>query len=177
GTGDIAFRFLEAGGSCVTVYDINPEMLEVGRDRAIDKGHLSGINFMEGDAEKLPFDDGSFDAYTIAFCIRNVTHIEAALAEARRVLKPGGHFLCLEFSHVAMAGLDKIYDVYSFSVLPRLGQLVAGDRDSYEYLAQSIRRFPEQKKFAQMIEEAGFDVVTFENLSGGIAAIHSGWRT
>ncbi|MCK5545778.1 MAG: class I SAM-dependent methyltransferase, partial [Rhodospirillaceae bacterium] len=108
---------------------------------------------------------------------RNVTHIEAALSEARRVLKPGGHFLCLEFSHVDMAGLDKIYDLYSFSVLPRLGQLVAGDRDSYEYLAQSIRKFPEQKKFAQMIEDAGFDVVTFENLSGGIAAIHSGWRT
>jgi len=177
GTGDIAFRFLEAGGGEVLVYDINPEMLAVGRDRAIDKGHLKNIEFMEGDAEKLPFDDETFDAYTIAFCIRNVTHIERALAEARRVLKPGGHFLCLEFSHVAVPGLDKIYDTYSFSVLPRLGQMVANDRESYEYLAQSIRKFPAQKKFATMIEQAGFDVVSYENLSGGIAAIHSGWRT
>lgn len=177
GTGDIAFRFLQAGGGEVTVYDINPEMLDVGRDRAIDKGYLTGIDFMEGDAEKLPFADGTFDAYTIAFCIRNVTHIEKALSEAHRVLKPGGHFLCLEFSHVEVAGLDKIYDAYSFSILPRLGQLVAGDKDSYEYLAQSIRKFPKQKEFAQMIEQARFNVVSYENLSGGISAIHSGWRT
>lgn len=177
GTGDIAFRFLDAGGAEVTVYDINEDMLNVGRDRAIDKGCLKGIDWMQGDAEKLPFSDATFDAYTIAFCIRNVTHIENALSEARRVLKPGGHFLCLEFSHVEVAGLDKIYDAYSFSVLPELGRMVAGDRESYEYLAQSIRRFPDQKTFATKIEDAGFEVVSYDNLSGGIACIHSAWRT
>lgn len=177
GTGDIAFRFLQAGGGEVTVFDINEDMLAVGRDRAIDRGFLNHIEWMQGDAEKLPFADATFDAYTIAFCIRNVTHIENALHEARRVLKPGGHFLCLEFSHVEVAGLDKVYDAYSFSVLPELGRMVAGDRDSYEYLAQSIRRFPVQKKFARMIEDAGFEVVSYDNLSGGIACIHSAWRT
>ncbi len=177
GTGDIAFRFLNGGGGEVTVLDINEEMLGVGRDRAIDRGLLKGITWTQGDAENLPFGDDTFDAYTTAFCIRNVTHVERALSEARRVLKPGGHFLCLEFSKVALKGLDKIYDTYSFSVLPWLGQMVAGDRESYQYLAESIRRFPDQQTFKAMIEAAGLDVASYTNLSGGISCIHSAWRT
>ena len=177
GTGDIAFKYLERGGDDVTVYDINDEMLAVGRDRAIDQGILQGIQWMQGNAEELPFEDATFDAYTIAFCIRNVTHIDRALSEARRVLKPGGHFLCLEFSKVVQPGLDKIYDTYSFSILPKLGELIANDRDSYQYLAESIRRFPDQETFKAMITDAGFDQVSYENLTGGIACIHSAWRT
>lgn len=177
GTGDIAFKYMERGGDDVTVYDINDEMLAVGRDRAIDKGLLSGIQWMQGNAEELPFEDATFDAYTIAFCIRNVTRIDKALAEARRVLKPGGHFLCLEFSKVVAPGLDKIYDTYSFTLLPKMGELIADDRDSYQYLAESIRRFPDQETFKKMIEDAGFDQVNYENLTGGIACIHSAWRT
>ncbi|TCS65118.1 bifunctional demethylmenaquinone methyltransferase/2-methoxy-6-polyprenyl-1,4-benzoquinol methylase UbiE [Varunaivibrio sulfuroxidans] len=177
GTGDIAFRFREKGGGDVTVCDINAEMLKVGRDRAIDKGIVTGVDWITGDAENLPFPDASFDAYTIAFCIRNVTHIDRALNEARRVLKPGGRFLCLEFSHVVVPVLDKIYDAYSFGVLPNLGQAVAGDRASYQYLAESIRRFPPQEAFTDMIAAAGFDHVSYRNLTGGIAAIHSAWRT
>ena len=176
GTGDIAFRFLDRGGDTVTVCDINDEMLEVGRDRAIDRGVLEGISWVNGDAEKLPVPDASFDAFTIAFCIRNVTRIDSALAEARRVLKPGGRFLCLEFSHVVLPLLDKIYNAYSFNVLPKLGSLVAGDADSYKYLAESIRRFPDQQTFAQMIEDAGLEQINYRNLSGGIAALHSAWR-
>ena len=176
GTGDIAFRFLKGGGEHVTVFDINTEMLAQGRARAIDHGILDGITWVEGNAETLPFDDMSFDAYTIAFCIRNVTHIDAALAEARRVLKPGGRFLCLEFSTVTVPGLDKLYDTYSFEVLPKLGAAVAGDRASYQYLAESIRQFPGQDAFKAMIEDAGFERVSYRNLTGGIAAIHSGWR-
>jgi len=177
GTGDIAFKYLDGGGDDVTVYDINDEMLAVGRDRAIDKGRLSGIEWMQGNAEELPFEDAMFDAYTIAFCIRNVTRIDRALAEARRVLKPGGHFLCLEFSTVVAPVLDKIYDTYSFSILPKMGELIADDRESYQYLAESIRRFPDQETFKSMIEHAGMDVVSYENLTGGIACIHSAWRT
>jgi len=176
GTGDIAFRFLGRGGGSVEVVDINAEMLDVGRDRAIDRGILANIAWTEGDAENLPFADAAFDAYSTAFCIRNVTHIERALAEARRVLKPGGRFLCLEFSHVVVPFLEKLYDTYSFSVLPWLGGLVADDADSYRYLAESIRRFPDQQRFARMIEDAGLDNVSVRNLSGGIAAIHSAWR-
>ncbi len=176
GTGDIAFKFLERGGGDVSVCDINDEMLDVGRDRAIDRGVLQGIDWINGDAEELPVPDGVFDAYTTAFCIRNVTHIENALSEARRVLKPGGHFLCLEFSHVALPMLEKIYDTYSFSVLPWLGRVVADDEDSYRYLAESIRRFPDQDAFAGMITEAGLEQVSYQNLSGGIATIHSAWR-
>lgn len=176
GTGDIAFRFLERGGGPVTVCDINAEMLGVGKDRAIDRGVLEGITWVTGDAENLPFPDGSFDAYTIAFCIRNVTRPQKALAEARRVLRPGGRFLCLEFSRVALPVLDKIYDEYSFRVLPVLGRMVAGDRESYQYLAESIRRFPPQDEFLAMIEKAGFTRASYRNLSGGIAALHSGWR-
>lgn len=176
GTGDIAFRFLERGGSMVTVVDINDEMLKQGRDRAVDKGILDGIKWTLGDAEDLPVEDASQDAYTTAFCIRNVTHIDRALKEARRVLKPGGHFLCLEFSHVALPVLDKLYDTYSFKVLPALGEQVTGDREAYQYLAESIRRFPDQNAFARMITEAGLEQVKVRNLSGGIAAIHSAWR-
>ncbi|MBL6931911.1 MAG: bifunctional demethylmenaquinone methyltransferase/2-methoxy-6-polyprenyl-1,4-benzoquinol methylase UbiE [Rhodospirillales bacterium] len=176
GTGDIAFKFLEHGGGDVSVCDINDEMLDVGRDRAIDKGILSGIEWINGDAEMLPVPDNSFDAYTTAFCIRNVTHIEKALTEARRVLKPGGRFLCLEFSHVAFPLLEKAYDTYSFNILPWLGKIVADDEDSYRYLAESIRRFPDQETFREMISDAGLEQVTYQNLSGGIATIHSAWR-
>lgn len=184
GTGDIAFRILDRirrrapdlGGSHVTVCDINTEMLKVGRDRALDKGRLTGLDWVTGNAESLPFPDASFDLYTIAFCLRNVTRIDAALAEARRVLRPGGRFLCLEFSRVEMPVLDTLYDLYSFQVLPRMGQLVAGDRDSYQYLAESIRQFPPQQEMVRRLEAAGLKQVTVRNLSGGIAAIHSGWR-
>jgi len=177
GTGDIAFKYLERGGQDVTVYDINDEMLAFGRDRAIDHGILSGIEWMQGNAEHLPFADATFDAYTIAFCIRNVTHIDKALAEARRVLKPGGHFICLEFSKVVQPGLAQIYDTYSFSILPKLGEIIASDRDSYQYLAESIRKFPDQETFKAMIEDAGFGQASYENLTGGIACLHSAWRT
>lgn len=184
GTGDIAFRILDRirrrapdlGGSQVTVCDINTEMLKVGRDRAVDQGRLAGLDWVTGNAETLPFPDASFDLYTIAFCLRNVTRIDAALAEARRVLKPGGRFLCLEFSKVLVPGLDALYDLYSFQILPRMGQLVAGDRDSYQYLAESIRQFPPQQELARRIEAAGLRRTSVRNLSGGIAAIHSAWR-
>ena len=176
GTGDIAFRFLEKGGETVTVADINEEMLKVGRDRALDRGIITGPTWMRGNAEELPVDDSSFDAYTTAFCLRNVTHLDKALKEARRVLKPGGHFLCLEFSQVILPTLSKLYDAYSFNVLPLIGQIVAKDRDSYQDLAESIRRFPPQDDFAEMISAAGLEQVSYQNLSGGIAAIHSAWR-
>ncbi len=176
GTGDIALRFLERGGTDVTVIDVNDEMLRQGRDRAVDKGILDGIEWSLGDAEDLPLADASQDAYTTAFCIRNVTHIDKALNEARRVLKPGGRFLCLEFSQVALPVLDKLYEAYSFKVLPALGERIAGDRQAYQYLAESIRRFPAQDPFARMITRAGLGQVKVRNLSGGIAAIHSAWR-
>jgi demethylmenaquinone methyltransferase / 2-methoxy-6-polyprenyl-1,4-benzoquinol methylase len=177
GTGDIAFRFLDRGGGDVVVVDINREMLSVGRDRAIDRGMLRGLDWVCGDAERLPVADASVDAFTIAFAIRNVTRIEAALAEARRVLKPGGRFLCLEFSRVALPMLDRLYDGYSFRVLPLLGRVVARDAEAYRYLAESIRRFPPQERFAQMISAAGLDLVQWRNFSGGIVALHSAWRT
>ena len=176
GTGDIAFRFLKRGGGPVTVCDVNTEMLEQGRDRAFDRGLVNEIEWMCADAEKLPIADASVDAYTIAFCIRNVTHIGDALKEARRVLRPGGRFMCLEFSHVIIPALEGLYDAYSFKVLPAIGQMVAGDRDAYAYLAESIRQFPDQETFAQMIADAGLEQVSVRNLSGGIAAIHSAWR-
>ena len=176
GTGDIALRFIERGGTRVTVIDVNDEMLSQGRDRATDRGILDGIEWTQGDAENLPVADASQDAYTTAFCIRNVTHIDRALREARRVLKPGGRFLCLEFSQVVLPVLDQLYKTYSFKVLPALGEQVAGDRQAYQYLAESIRRFPAQGPFAEMITEAGLEQVKVRNLSGGIAAIHSAWR-
>ncbi len=178
GTGDIAFRVLKrAPGAHVTVCDINASMLGVGRNRALDHGRVHGIDWVCGDAEALPFEDGSADAYTIAFGLRNVTDKDAALREAYRVLRPGGHFLCLEFSQVALPLLGPIYDRYSFKALPAIGRMVAGDRDAYQYLAESIRMFPPQQELAGMMREAGFDLVDWQNLSGGICAIHSGWRT
>jgi demethylmenaquinone methyltransferase/2-methoxy-6-polyprenyl-1,4-benzoquinol methylase len=178
GTGDIAFRIIEASGgqAHATVLDINGSMLSVGRDRA-EKKHLAGkIDFIEANAEELPFGDGSFDAYTIAFGIRNVPRIDKALAEAFRVLKPGGRFLCLEFSDVQMPLLDRAYEAWSFNAIPRIGKMVTGDGEPYSYLVESIRKFPDQNNFAAMIERAGFERVTFRNYSGGIAALHSGWK-
>jgi len=177
GTGDIAFRFLDRGGCSVTVVDINEEMLSVGQNRAMKTGRTPDVGWLCGDAERLPIADCSVDAYTIAFCIRNVTRIPYALDEARRVLKPGGRFLCLEFSEVMLPLLNRVYDAYSFQLLPALGQRVAGDREAYQYLAESIRRFPSQTAFAKMIASAGFGLVKYRNLSGGIAALHSAWRT
>jgi demethylmenaquinone methyltransferase/2-methoxy-6-polyprenyl-1,4-benzoquinol methylase len=177
GTGDIATRFLAAAGEArAVICDINGAMLEVGRDRAIDSGHLTGLNWIAGDAENLPVASSSVDVYTIAFGLRNVTRIDAALAEARRVLRPGGRFFCLEFSRVVVPGLAQLYDLYSFNVLPLLGQLVASDREAYQYLAESIRRFPPQDELVQRMEAAGLGRPRYRNLSGGIAAIHSAWR-
>lgn len=176
GTGDIAFRYLERGGGAVTVVDVNEEMLAVGRARAIDRGIVDGIVWLTGDAENLPLADAVADAYTTAFCLRNVTRIDRALAEAHRVLKPGGRFLCLEFSRLALPALDRLYDAWSFNVLPALGARVANDREAYQYLAESIRRFPPQDAFARMIAEAGLGQVKVRNLTGGIAALHSAWR-
>ncbi len=178
GTGDIAFRILEASGGHGrgTVYDINGSMLEIGRERAAQRGLGRLLRFVEGNAEVLPFDNARFDAYTIAFGIRNVPRIDLALAEAYRVLRPGGRLLCLEFSEVDVPGLDRIYDLYSFNVIPAMGRLVAGDAEAYHYLVESIRRFPHQEAFAEMIRSAGFSRVSYRNLTGGVAAIHSGWK-
>jgi demethylmenaquinone methyltransferase/2-methoxy-6-polyprenyl-1,4-benzoquinol methylase len=178
GTGDIAFRIVNASGgrAHVTVGDINPSMLAVGRRRAQRQGLEEAVEFVEANAESLPFPERSFDAYTIAFGIRNVPDIEAALAEAWRVLRPGGRFLCLEFSAVDMPIIDRLYEAWSFRVIPRLGRLVAGDAEPYRYLVESIARFPRQRNFADMIEHAGFERVCWRDYSGGIAAIHSGWK-
>ena len=176
GTGDIAFGWKKRGGGPVTVCDINREMLSVGRDRAFDRNLSTGLTWVCGNAESLPLPDRSVDRYTIAFCLRNVTHWDAALAEAYRVLKPGGRFMCLEFSHVVVPGLRQAYDAYSFSVLPRIGEMVTGNRDAYQYLVESIRKFPPQGELAAMITDAGFERASVRNLSAGIAAIHSGWR-
>ncbi|MBT5433924.1 MAG: class I SAM-dependent methyltransferase [Rhodospirillaceae bacterium] len=175
GTGDIAFRLLERGFE-VEIVDINAAMLSVGRDRALDKALTKGLTWTCGDAEALPMPNGCADAYTIAFGIRNVTHLERALAEARRVLRPGGRFACLEFGHVVLPGLDTIYRQWSDHVLPQLGSAVAGDRESYQYLVESIRRFPEQARFAAMVGDAGLAHVATANLSGGIAALTTAWR-
>ncbi len=177
GTGDIAGRFLSAagGGARAIICDISAEMMAVGRDRMRQAGH-SNIAFVQGNAEALPVADGSMDAYTIAFGIRNVTNLEAALAESRRVLRPGGRFLCLEFSEVQVPVLDTVYERYSFDAIPMIGAAVAGSAQPYRYLVESIRRFPNQETFAAMIRDAGFGQVKYRNLSGGIAAMHSGWR-
>ncbi|XP_034711850.1 2-methoxy-6-polyprenyl-1,4-benzoquinol methylase, mitochondrial isoform X1 [Vitis riparia] len=196
GTGDVAFKILETINKMklrtmhnvpedelqeetqIYICDINPRMLDVGKKRAIEQGLGKDptLLWLEGDAEALSFDDDSMDGYTIAFGIRNVTHIEKVLSEAYRVLKRGGRFLCLELSHVEIPVFKELYDYYSFSVIPAMGELVAGDRASYQYLVESIRRFPPQEKFASMIADAGFQKVEYENLVGGVVAIHSGLK-
>lgn len=180
GTGDIACRALKRldppRGGGVIVCDVNQQMLEVGRARAIDDGVLLSIEWVCGDAEALPVADRSIDLYTIGFGLRNVTHIDRALAEARRVLKPGGRFMCLEFAPAAAPWLAPAYDLYSFRILPLIGQIVAGDREAYEYLVESIRRFPSQTTLCDLIEAAGLERPRFRNLTGGVAALHSAWR-
>ena len=179
GTGDIAFR-LQALGAMVTVADINPEMLAVGIERAMKadnrKANIGGLAWSEQNAEVLTFDDRSFDAYTIAFGIRNVTYIDKALSEAHRVLKRGGRFYCLEFSTTLWPGFAEIYDAYSHKVVPQIGKMVAGDEDSYRYLIESIRRFPDMPSFERMVAAAGFVQTKIERLLGGLVAIHSGWK-
>jgi len=176
GTGDIAARVIKAGGAGtrVTVLDINPEMIAVGRARV--QQHALAVTFIEGNAEALPLRDGSFDAVTIAFGIRNVSRIETALAEAHRVLRIGGRFLCLEFSTVDVPVLDALYDFYSFNLIPVLGGVVTGDAQAYRYLVESIRRFPAPEALARMMREAGFARVSFERMTAGVVALHSGWR-
>jgi len=178
GTGDIAFRVAKqaAGDAEIVVLDINGDMLEVGRDRARERGLDGKLAFVQANAEALPFPDAHFDAYTIAFGIRNVPRIQVGLEEAFRVLKPGGRFLCLEFSQVAVPGLDKIYEAYSFNVIPTVGKLVAGDAEPYRYLVESIQRFPRANQFEAMIRKAGFRRTGYERLTGGVVAIHSGWK-
>ena len=178
GTGDITLKALSRGGpGCrVTLCDINPAMLAVGRSRINQAGMADRAGFCQANAEALPFADKSFDAFTIAFGIRNVTRIEQALIEAYRVLKPGGRFLCLEFSYCDVPMLDRLYDFHSFEIIPRLGAVAAGAAEPYRYLVESIRAFPDQQRFAAMIGDAGFGRVSYRNLTGGIAAIHSGWR-
>ena len=177
GTGDISFRVLEAAGvqASATVLDINGDMLEVGRDRT-PKALKDRIDFVQGNAEELPLPDKSFDAYTIAFGIRNVPRIDRALFEAYRVLKRGGRFMCLEFSNVDVPGLDKIYDAFSFKIIPPMGRLVTGDAEPYQYLVESIRKFPTPARFSAMIESAGFGRVTSRTMSGGIVQLHSAWK-
>lgn len=176
GTGDIAFRIRKAAGPTadITVCDINAEMLRVGRDRALNKGWIDDFDWVTGDAEKLPLPDNSVDIYTIAFGLRNVTRIDNALADACRVLKPGGRFFCLEFSRVEDPFLRPLYDRYSSALIPRMGQLIAKDRESYQYLIESIRKFPPQQELVRRMGQAGFTASRYTNLSFGIAAIHQG---
>ncbi len=178
GTGDIAFRIADrsGGNARITVADINEDMLAVGRERAEKRGLADALTFTQANAEDLPFDDASFDVYTIAFGIRNVPKIEAALSQAFRVLRPGGRFMCLEFSAVDLPLLDRLYDTYSFNVIPAMGRVFAGDSEPYKYLVESIRTFPKQERFAKMIRDAGFSRVTYRNLAGGAVAMHSGWK-
>jgi demethylmenaquinone methyltransferase / 2-methoxy-6-polyprenyl-1,4-benzoquinol methylase len=178
GTGDIAMRVIDAGGAGTraVVADINQAMLTVGRERAEARGLDDMVQFAEGNAEALPFADNSFDAVTIAFGIRNVPRIAQALAEGHRVLRIGGRFLCLEFSSVDVPGLDALYDLYSFRLIPTIGRLVTNDEEAYRYLVESIRRFPKPQAFAEMMEAAGFRRVSYRPITGGIVALHSGWR-
>jgi demethylmenaquinone methyltransferase / 2-methoxy-6-polyprenyl-1,4-benzoquinol methylase len=178
GTGDVAFRVVEAGGpgTRVSVCDINADMLAVGAERAIKRGLDGAVTFELGNAEDLPHPDRRFDCVTIAFGIRNVPRIERALAEAYRVLKIGGRFLCLEFSSVDVPGVDALYELYSFRVIPVIGRAVTGDRDAYQYLVESIRKFPKPPAFARMIEGAGFRRVSFTPMTAGVVALHSGWK-
>ena len=199
GTGDIAFRIndyinkrnknsaipprppacghgdLKKDGS-ITLCDLNYDMLRVGRDRAINNGHLNDFDWVTGNAETLPLEDASVDVYTIAFGLRNVTHIDDALKEAYRVIKPGGRFYCLEFSHVKNPTFATLYDKFSYNIIPKMGELVAKDRDSYQYLVESIRKFPTQENLKERLENAGFNKTSYENLTFGIAAIHSGFK-
>ena len=177
--GNRPFKLLDVAGGTgtrATVLDINPDMLAVGRARALDRGYDEAVTFVDGNAEALPFPNGSFDAVTIAFGIRNVPRIDTALKEAFRVCRTGGRFLCLEFSSVDVPGLDALYDFYSFNVIPALGRMVTGDREAYRYLVESIRRFPHPEAFAQLMRDAGFARAGFERMAGGIVALHSGWR-
>ena len=178
GTGDVAFRVAAAGGegADVTVMDINTDMLRVGEDRAAKRREGARVRFLEGNAEALPLPDDSFNSYTIAFGIRNVPRIERALSDAYRVLKRGGRFLCLEFSRVDLPVLDRLYDAYSDTVIPAIGRVVTGDGAPYRYLIESIRQFPTPERFADMISTAGFSRVSYERLTGGVVAIHSGWK-
>lgn len=178
GTGDIAFRIARAGGggTQVTVADISPEMVAEGARRAPGEVHGGKCRFSVGNAETLAFPDNTFDAYTIAFGIRNVTHIDRALAQAYRILKPGGRFLCLEFSHVDVPGMEQVYEAYSMTVIPAIGKVVTGDGDPYRYLVESIQKFPAPQLFEHMIAEAGFVRTSHRMLTGGIVAIHSGWK-
>jgi demethylmenaquinone methyltransferase / 2-methoxy-6-polyprenyl-1,4-benzoquinol methylase len=178
GTGDVAFRIAQAGGTGtrIIVCDINPDMLDVGHGRARERGLDQSVTFEQGNAEKLAYPDRSFDCVTIAFGIRNVPRVGQALEEAHRVLKIGGRFLCLDFSSVDVPGLDALYELYSFQIIPRVGEAVTGDREAYQYLIESIRKFPKPKAFARMIEAAGFRRVSFSPMTGGVVALHSGWR-
>jgi demethylmenaquinone methyltransferase/2-methoxy-6-polyprenyl-1,4-benzoquinol methylase len=178
GTGDVAFRVAEAGGAGtrVTVCDISTDMLAVGAERASERGLDNRVTFEQGNAEELPYPDRSFDCVTIAFGIRNVPRIPRALCEIHRVLKFGSHFLCLEFSSVDVPGLNALYELYSFRVIPRIGQVVAGDREAYQYLVESIRKFPKPKVFAKLIEQAGFRRVSYRAMTGGVVALHSAWK-
>lgn len=181
GTGDIAFRIKKAMGAAqptgrITLCDLNKEMLRVGRDRAVDRGWMDDFEWVVGDAAALPVESNSKDVYTISFGLRNVTHIDDALAEAYRVLRPGGRFFCLEFSRVDEPLLAKVYDAYSYNIIPRIGQAVAKDRASYQYLVESIRKFPPQKALQRRLYQAGFDRVKVTNLTFGVAAIHEAWK-
>ena len=177
GTGDVAFRFLKrAAGAQAVVCDMTESMLVAGRTRAEADSMADSLDWVVGDAMALPFADNSFDVYTISFGIRNVTRIPDALREAYRVLRPGGRLMVLEFSQIPNDLMQKVYDLYSFNVIPVMGQIVAGDRDSYQYLVESIRKFPDQETFAAMIRDAGFGQVKYRNLTMGIAALHSGWK-
>ena len=177
GTGDISFRFLNrAPGASAVVLDMTENMLVEGRKRAEAAKLSDKLDWLAGDAMALPFADNSFDRYTISFGIRNVTRIQDALSEAFRVLRPGGRLMVLEFSQLPNDALQKAYDLYSFNVIPKMGQMIAGDADSYQYLVESIRQFPDQDRFAAMIKTAGFEQVAYRNLSMGIAALHSGWK-
>jgi demethylmenaquinone methyltransferase/2-methoxy-6-polyprenyl-1,4-benzoquinol methylase len=176
GTGDIAFLAKERGAGRVILTDVNPAMLEVGRKRALDRGLAEGLDFMVVDAERIPLPDRSVEKVSMAFGLRNCTDKDAVLREARRVLRPGGRFHCLEFSRLEISALVPLYDAWSFKALPAIGQRVAQDRDSYEYLAESIRMFPDQETLAGMMRKAGLENVAVRNLSGGIVAIHTGWR-
>lgn len=177
GTGDISFRFLKrAPGANAVVLDMTESMLVAGRQRAEAEQQADHLNWVVGDAMALPFEDNTFDVYTISFGIRNVTHVQDALSEAYRVLRPGGRLMVLEFSQLPNPALQWAYDRYSFNVIPAMGKAIANDRDSYQYLVESIRKFPDQDTFASMIRTAGFDMVKYRNLSMGIAALHSGWK-